>query len=234
MLNVAGSMSTKTGVAPHSSITLAVATHEYGATMTRSPGPMPRRQQADSQRSGAVADRHCVGTPTCSATSRSNSATRAPCTRYPESSTARDRRQLRVAHDGPGDRNRMPHTPSCVRTNAAVAAIPSSRSTSASKPSSSRALRRPPARAARRRRSPCGRTTSSTSSRVTRTTVFGQAVDRRHRPLVADVERLADGRWDASSASSTPRDHVVDVAPGPDLRAVAVDLDRLVPHGALR
>ena len=46
MLNVAGSMSTNTGVAPHSSITFAVATHEYGATMTRSPGRVPRASRA--------------------------------------------------------------------------------------------------------------------------------------------------------------------------------------------
>ena len=41
MLRVTGSISTNTGVAPASRITLLVATQDIGVVMTSSPGPMP-------------------------------------------------------------------------------------------------------------------------------------------------------------------------------------------------
>jgi hypothetical protein len=65
-----------------------------------------------------------------------------------------------------------------------------------------------------------------------RITVLGQSVDRGDGALVADVERLADGVG-MIEGQQHPSNHVVDVAPRPDLRAVAMDLDRQVLHGAL-
>ena len=58
-----------------------------------------------------------------------------------------------------------------------------------------------------------------------------QVVDRHRRARVADVEALARGLR-ALEAEQERLDHVVDVAPGADLRAVAVD--RQVPAGERR
>src|SRR5919197_4875896 len=51
---------------------------------------------------------------------------------------------------------------------------------------------------------------------------LGEVEDRHRRARVADVERLAD-RLVALQAEKQRVDHVVDVAPRPDLGAVAVD-----------
>ena len=48
MLRVTGSISTNTGVAPTSRMTLLVATHDKGVVMTSSPAPMPAMRSAIS------------------------------------------------------------------------------------------------------------------------------------------------------------------------------------------
>jgi len=48
MLRVTGSISTKTGLAPARTITLAVQTQESAAVMTSSLGPMPASARATS------------------------------------------------------------------------------------------------------------------------------------------------------------------------------------------
>ncbi len=56
---------------------------------------------------------------------------------------------------------------------------------------------------------------------------LGQAVDGDHRARIADVERLAD-RGRVLERAQHALDHVVDEAPGADLRAVAEDQQVLV------
>ena len=53
MLQVSGSMSTNTGVAPSSTIISAVAAKVNGVVMTSSPGLDAERHQRDQQRLGA-------------------------------------------------------------------------------------------------------------------------------------------------------------------------------------
>ena len=59
-LQVAGSMSAKTGVAPACTITLAVAQNVSGVVMTSSPGPTPDGEQRQVQGRGAGIDGHRV------------------------------------------------------------------------------------------------------------------------------------------------------------------------------
>ena len=66
----------------------------------------------------------------------------------------------------------------------------------------------------------------------TRQTVLGQAVRRHDGPGVADIERLTDGDR-VFDASHQAVHKVIDEAPGPDLIAVAVDLDFLILEGVL-
>ncbi len=60
MLQVSGSMSTNTGVAPSSTMTSAVAMKENGVVITSSPGPTPSAISAISKRFGTGGDGDAV------------------------------------------------------------------------------------------------------------------------------------------------------------------------------
>ena len=107
-----------------------------------------------------------------------------------------------------------------LRKYAAVRRMPSSRSISASKPSTSRALSTRGIRSSMSAEGP-GRTGSPRGLEHAYDRVR-EPVDRGDRSVVADVERLADSGGCDHRAQNAPH-HVVDVAPRPDLRAVAMD-----------
>src|SRR5207253_2770656 len=91
-LNVWGSMSANTGTAPRRTIAFAVATNENGVVTTRAPG----RTSAASSATSSAADPEEVAAPCAAPTyalnACSNSRTRSPATRCPESNTSSTRR----------------------------------------------------------------------------------------------------------------------------------------------
>ena len=82
-LNVAGSMSTNTGVAPTWRIDSAVAKKENGVVMTSSPGPIPRQRRPMTRASVPLFNPTACFTPRKAATSCSKAATSLPRMKRP-------------------------------------------------------------------------------------------------------------------------------------------------------
>jgi len=86
-VNVAGSMSTKTGVAPAIMIVVAEATKENAGVMTSSPGPTPSAVKVRRSASVPEATPTAHGTPQSAASSCSSALPSAPSTNWLESIT---------------------------------------------------------------------------------------------------------------------------------------------------
>src|SRR5262245_23673050 len=82
-------MSTKTGCAPHSSITFAVDSQEYAGTSTISPGRTSRANSAKCKAAVPLLTATAYWQQTYCATACSKAATCDPCTKWPEASTSR-------------------------------------------------------------------------------------------------------------------------------------------------
>src|SRR5215475_9357475 len=82
-------MSTKTGCAPHSSITFAVDSQEYAGTSTISPGRTSRANSAKCKAAVPLLTATAYWQQTYCATACSKAATCGPCTKWPEASTSR-------------------------------------------------------------------------------------------------------------------------------------------------
>ena len=140
MFIVTGSTSTSTGVAPQSATTLPVAGNVYAGTSTSSPGPSPSASTATC--SAAVPDDTATAcsTPTASASSDSNSLDLRPHRELPGLEHLADLGELLLAHVGRGQADYCVSAGFRARYHAIVLSRPSSSSTFASKPMSSRAF----------------------------------------------------------------------------------------------
>src|SRR3954466_11383332 len=87
MLNVRGSISTNTGVAPQYRTALAVAMNEWLTVITSSPAPTPTASSAKCSAVVQFDTAQACGAATCSANSRSNAATSGPWVTQPERMT---------------------------------------------------------------------------------------------------------------------------------------------------
>ena len=149
-----------------------------------------------------------------------------------------------------GDRRQLLGRPTSGRASRIRPAPGSARGTRRSSSPDRRRAR--PARRSRAPAAPCRRSGSAARRRcsgaagngsrrgqpVSRWIAGGEVVDRHRGARVADVEALAERRR-VLEAEERTRDHVVDVAPRTDLRAVAVDdevatFERRLDEGADR
>src|SRR5512138_3578069 len=87
MFHVAGSISTKTGIAPQCRMAFAVAMNEWLTVITSSPAPMPNATRATCNAVVQLETAQACDAPTASANSCSNAATSGPCVIQPERMT---------------------------------------------------------------------------------------------------------------------------------------------------
>jgi hypothetical protein len=100
MLRVTGSMSTSTGVAPTSRITLAVATQVSGVLITSSPGPTPARRSATSSVAVPELKARTGRPPQIAESAASKACTFGPLVIQPERSTSQTAAMVSSSIDG--------------------------------------------------------------------------------------------------------------------------------------